>query len=125
MRPLKDAMRRLGNTETRPDEAVASTAAGSAPMNLDVVQVDEKIFAVAEQAAVLRLRADAPPELFEAFAALLNLLVVSGPTDVTKRIAELESGQSGLDAELRVALDGPYLATNVKGSRTGLAKNFR
>jgi hypothetical protein len=34
--------------------------------------VDSKMFAVAKQAAVLRLRADTPPELLEGFAALLK-----------------------------------------------------
>jgi CDGSH-type Zn-finger protein/truncated hemoglobin YjbI len=112
MRPLKDALHRLGDTETRADEVVA--LAGLGPSGLNVAMVDEKMFAVAKQAAALRLRADAPMELLEAFAALLNLLAASAHTDVTNRMAELASGQSGLDAEIRVALDGPYLVTNVE-----------
>jgi CDGSH-type Zn-finger protein/truncated hemoglobin YjbI len=125
MRPLKDALRRLGDTETRPDEAVALAARGLAPTDLDVVMMDEKMFAVAKQAAVLRLRADAPPELLEAFAALLNLLGTSGHTDVTNRIAELASGQANLDAEVRVALDGPYLVTNIKQLTNWLGEELR
>jgi CDGSH-type Zn-finger protein/truncated hemoglobin YjbI len=124
MRPLKDALRRLGDIETQPDEAVALTAPGLVPTDLDVVLVDEKMFAVAKQAAVLRLRVDAPPELLEAFAALLDLLAASGHADVTNRIAELASGQSGLDAELRVALDGPYLVTNVEQFTNGLGEEL-
>ena len=114
MRPLKDALHRLGDVETRTDEVVALAAPGLEPTDLDIAMVDEKIFAVAKQAAAVRLRADTPPELLEAFAALLNLLGASGHTDVTNRMAELASGQSGLDAEIRVALDGPYLVTNVE-----------
>src|SRR5580700_32538 len=125
MRPLKDALRRLGDTETRPDEAVALAARGLAPTDLDVVMMDEKMFAVAKQAAVLRLRADVPPELLEAFAALLNLLGTSGHTDVTNRIAELASGQANLDAEVRVALDGPYLVTNIKQLTNWLGEELR
>jgi CDGSH-type Zn-finger protein/truncated hemoglobin YjbI len=125
MRPLKDALRRLGDTETRPDEAVALAARGLVPTDLDVVMMDEKMFAVAKQAAVLRLRADAPPELLEAFAALLNLLGTSGHTDVTNRIAELASGQANLDAEVRVALDGPYLVTNIKQLTNWLGEELR
>jgi CDGSH-type Zn-finger protein/truncated hemoglobin YjbI len=114
MRPLKAALHRLGDVETRRDEVSALAAPGLVPTDLDVAMVDEKLFAVAKQAAAMRLRADAPPELLEAFAALLNLLGASGHTDVTNRMAELASGQSGLDAEIRVALDGPYLVTNLK-----------
>jgi CDGSH-type Zn-finger protein/truncated hemoglobin YjbI len=125
MRPLKDALRRLGDTETRPDEAVALAARGLVPTDLDVVMMEEKMFAVAKQAAVLRLRADAPPELLEAFAALLNLLGTSGHTDVTNRIAELASGQANLDAEVRVALDGPYLVTNIKQFTNWLGEELR
>ena len=125
MRPLKGALRRLGDTETRPDEAVALAARGLVPTDLDVVMVEEKMFAVAKQAAVLRLRADAPPELLEAFAALLNLLDTSGHTDVTNRIAELASGQENLDAEVRVALDGPYLVTNIKQFTNWLGEELR
>jgi CDGSH-type Zn-finger protein/truncated hemoglobin YjbI len=125
MRPLKDALRRLGDTETRPDEAVALAARGLVPTDLDVVMMEEKMFAVAKQAAVLRLRADAPPELLEAFAALLNLLGTSGHTDVTNRMAELASGQANLDAEVRVALDGPYLVTNIKQFTNWLGEELR
>jgi CDGSH-type Zn-finger protein/truncated hemoglobin YjbI len=114
MRPLNAALHRLGDVETRPAEVSAFAAPGLVPTDLDVARVDEKLFAVAKQAATMRLRADAPPELLEAFAALLNLLRASGHTDVTNRMAELASGQSGLDAEIRVALDGPYLVTNVE-----------
>jgi CDGSH-type Zn-finger protein/truncated hemoglobin YjbI len=114
MRPLKAALHRLGDVETRRDEVSALAAPGLVPTDLDVAMVDEKLFTVAKQAAAMRLRADAPPELLEAFAALLNLLSASGHTDVTNRMAELASGQSGLDAEIRVALDGPYLVTNLK-----------
>jgi CDGSH-type Zn-finger protein/truncated hemoglobin YjbI len=114
MRPLKDALRRLGDTETRPDEAVALPAPGWATTDLKAVTVAQKMFAVAKQAAALRIRTDAPPELLEAFAALLGLVGVSGHADVTNRMAQLASGQSGLDAEVRVALDGPYLVTNVE-----------
>jgi CDGSH-type Zn-finger protein/truncated hemoglobin YjbI len=125
MRPLKGALRRLGDTETRPDEAVALAARGLVPTDLDVVMMEEKMFVVAKQAAVLRLRADAPPELLEAFAALLNLLGTSGHTDVTNRIAELASGQANLDAEVRVALDGPYLVTNIKQFTNWLGEELR
>jgi CDGSH-type Zn-finger protein len=114
VRPLKDALRRLGDTETQLEKAAGLVPAGLVSTDLDIVMVDEKMFAVAKQAAVLRHRADAPPELLESFAALLSLLGASGHTDVTNRLAELASGQSGLDAEVRVALDGPYLVTNVK-----------
>src|SRR5882672_7256321 len=41
MRPLKDALRRLGDTETRPDEAVALAAPGLVPTDLGVVMVGE------------------------------------------------------------------------------------
>jgi CDGSH-type Zn-finger protein/truncated hemoglobin YjbI len=114
MRPLREVLRRLGDTETRPDQEVALAASGLAPMDPNVVMVEEKLFAVVKQAAVLRTRADAPPELLEAFAALLNLLSALGDTDVSSRMAELASEQSDLEPEVRVALHGPYLVTNSK-----------
>jgi CDGSH-type Zn-finger protein len=114
MRPLRELLRRLGDTETRPEEEVAPAASGLAPKDPNVVMVEEKLFAVVKQAAVLRIRADAPPELLEAFAALLNLLSALGDTDVSSRMAEFASEQSDLEPEVRVALDGPYLVTNVK-----------
>jgi uncharacterized Fe-S cluster protein YjdI len=114
MRPLKDALRRLDEIDTRPDEAAALAAAGFVPSDIDVATLDEKLFAVAKMAAALRLQQDAPPELLEAFAALLNLLGASGHIDLRNPIAELASGQWGLNAEVRVALDGPYLVTNVE-----------
>ena len=80
---------------------------------------------MAKQAAELRLRVDVPPELLGAFAALLNLLGTSGHTDVTNRMAELASGQANLDAEVRVALDGPYLVTNIKQFTNWLGEEFR
>jgi hypothetical protein len=83
------------------------------------------MFAVAKHAAVLRIRKDAPPELLEAFAALLSLLGVSGPAEVTNRMAGLASEQSGLDAKVRVALDGHISSRMSNSSRTGLAKSFR
>jgi hypothetical protein len=69
VRPLRNALRRFGDAKTRPDEEVALAASGLAQMDINVVMVEEKLFAVVKQAAVLRLRADAPPELLEAFAA--------------------------------------------------------
>jgi hypothetical protein len=63
MRSLKDAMRRLGDIETRPDEVVALAAPDMQAMNIDVAVVNEKMFTVAKQTSALRLRADVPPEL--------------------------------------------------------------
>ena len=114
MRPLKDGLRRLGDLETQADEGLASASPGLVQTDIDIGMVDEKILAVAKQAAALRLRTDAPPELLEAFAALLNLLGASDHTDVSNRMAELASGQSGLGTEVRIALDGPYLVTNIE-----------
>jgi hypothetical protein len=42
MRPMKDALRRLGGTETPTDEAVALAALELASTDLAVVKVDEK-----------------------------------------------------------------------------------
>lgn len=114
LRPLKDALRMLGDTGAQPDEAAALEARGLVPADPDPAKVDEKMFAVAKQAAALRLRADAPPELLEALAAILNLLAASGHSGVSSAMAELASALSGLDAELKVARDGPYLVTNVE-----------
>jgi CDGSH-type Zn-finger protein/truncated hemoglobin YjbI len=114
MRPLRDALSRLGDTEMRVHEEIAQAASGLAQTELDVDKVGDQMFAVTKQAAILRLRADAPPELLEAFAALLNLVSVVGDTDVSSRMAELASEQSALEPEIRVALNGPYLVTNVK-----------
>jgi CDGSH-type Zn-finger protein/truncated hemoglobin YjbI len=114
IRPLNDAVRGLDETPTQPDEMVAHLDPGSAQTNINILMVDQKLFAVAKQAALLRLRADAPPELLEAFAGLVNLLSTSAHGHVSSRIAELASGQSNLDAEVRVLLDGPYLVTNVE-----------
>ena len=114
MRPLKDALHRLGDVETQAEEALSAGSPVPALTDIDAVMIDEKTFAVAKQAAALRLRADAPPESLEAFAALLNLLSVSVHGDVSSRMAELTSGQSDLDAEIRIALDGPYLVTNLE-----------
>jgi CDGSH-type Zn-finger protein/truncated hemoglobin YjbI len=114
IRPLNDALRGLDETPTQPDEMVAHLDPGSTQTNINILMVDEKLFAVAKQAALLRLRTDAPPELLEAFAGLVNLLSTSAHGDVSSRIAELASGQSNLDAEVRVLLDGPYLVTNVE-----------
>jgi CDGSH-type Zn-finger protein/truncated hemoglobin YjbI len=125
LRPLKDALRGLGDSETRPQEAAAPAAGGLVPADLDPAEVDEKMFAVAKQAAVLRLRSDAPPELLEAFAALLSLLAASDQTDVTNLVAELASRQSGLGAEVKVARDGPYLVTNVKQFTNWLGEELR
>lgn len=124
MRPLKGALRRLDDIETRPDEVVALAAPDMQATNIDVAVVNEKMFAVAKQASALRLRADAPPELLEAFAALLDLLGASSHPDIKNRMAELAAGQSGLHAELRVALDGPYLVTNVEKFTNWLGEEF-
>jgi CDGSH-type Zn-finger protein/truncated hemoglobin YjbI len=99
--------------ETRPDE-VALAASGLAQMDINLVTVEEKLFALVKQAAALRLRADAPAELLEAFAALLNLPSTLRDTYVSTRMAELASAQSDLEPEVRIALNGPYLFTNAK-----------
>ena len=96
MRTLKDALRGLGDTETPATDAVDPAASRLAPTDLNLAMVDENIFAVTKQAAALRLRPDAPPELLEAFSALLNLLGASGHPDVANRMAELASVLSGL-----------------------------
>jgi len=114
IRPLNDVSRGLDDTRRRPNEMVAPVDPGLAQANINVVMVDEKLIAAAKQAALLRLRADAPPELLEAFAGLVHLLSTSAHGDVSSRMAELASLQSNLDAEIRVALDGPYLVTSVE-----------
>jgi len=114
IRPLQDALRRCGDTETQVRETTGAVSREEAPAGTDAAAVDEKLSAAVKLAADLRLRADAPPESLEAFSALLGLFRVSGRGDVQDRLNELASRLSGLGAEIRVAPDGPYLVTNLE-----------
>jgi CDGSH-type Zn-finger protein/truncated hemoglobin YjbI len=122
-RPLRAALRRLGEAESRADDSVVVASTGYASKDVDTQMVDEKILVLAQQAASLRLRADAPAELFEALAALLKL-VSAGESDVSSRLGKLAAGLSGLDAEIRVALDGPYLVTGVEQFKNSLGEDL-
>ena len=114
-RPLNNALRRLGDVEALPDLEVAADINGGT--------VDERLFALAKQAAALRLE-DPPSELLEALAALMSLVSASGHTDASSRIAELASLQSGLNPAVRVSLDGPYFVTNLEQFRNWLGEEL-
>jgi CDGSH-type Zn-finger protein/truncated hemoglobin YjbI len=122
-RPLSAALRRLGDAEAQNTDAVASAPSDRPGMDVDIHLVDEKVFVLAQQAVSLRLRVDAPIELLEALAALLNLVRDSG-SDVSSRLDELTGGLSDLDAEIRVSLDGPYLVTHVEQFTNWLGENL-
>jgi CDGSH-type Zn-finger protein/truncated hemoglobin YjbI len=122
-RPLRAALCRLGEVESQADDSVAVACTDYTSPDIDAQMVDEKLLELAQRAASLRLRADAPAELFEALAALLNL-VSACESDVSSRLGKLAAGLSGLNAEIRVALDGPYLVTGIEQFKNSLGEDL-
>jgi CDGSH-type Zn-finger protein/truncated hemoglobin YjbI len=90
--------------------------------------VDALVWRTALAATQLRARlADvAPPELAEAVAALQDLAIRLAPAnEETSRLASFADIQHGLRAQIQVATDGPYLATNVPRLRDHLGNPIR
>ena len=66
-------------------------------------------------ATALRVQLGDEPALLEATAALQDLAVeLAGASTATSRLVELQRLQVGLEAQIRVSHNGPYLVTNAR-----------
>jgi CDGSH-type Zn-finger protein/truncated hemoglobin YjbI len=119
VRPLQHAM-----PPAAPGDAVETDAGkepGSAMEPLDgsqqdsSLQMDGRVWQLARAATMLRVQLPAVLELAEAAAALQDLAVhLADTAAATSRLADLDALQAGLNPQIQVAPDGPYLVTNAR-----------
>ncbi|MCG5219435.1 CDGSH iron-sulfur domain-containing protein [Streptosporangium soli] len=113
----EETARRLRDSVIAPLRGVAGTPADGAD---DSGPPETRLWTLARTATELRVQAagQASTALKEATATLQALsLQASHDEDAgtaEKRLAELRDLSAGLDSEIEVARDGPYLATNVE-----------
>jgi CDGSH-type Zn-finger protein/truncated hemoglobin YjbI len=104
-----DTARRLADSVLRPLTEVTGRSDGgdaAAPT----------LWELTLAATTLAARHAGPPGLLEATAALQDLAGQEDPD----RLAELTAAQAGLEPEIRLAPDGPYLVTNAERVLDGL-----
>jgi CDGSH-type Zn-finger protein/truncated hemoglobin YjbI/ferredoxin len=108
------------SSSDRPATATATAdgpADTSARTGVDDGAPPERLTALSLAATELRVRAGGPPALLEATAALqdLSLQLLAADSDAAAAHREaLAAAQAAVPAAVQVALDGPYLATNVE-----------
>jgi CDGSH-type Zn-finger protein len=106
IRPLRQALRRLGGATGSPAETTA-----------DASSLDQRLHELAVQATRARVIQGAPAELIEATAALQDLTCRSasaaGEDAGRARRDELEEIQRHLPCGIQAQTDGPYLVTNL------------
>jgi CDGSH-type Zn-finger protein/truncated hemoglobin YjbI len=123
------AAQRLINSVLRPLAAALGQGDGLHPAQQDVSSADlaDQVFETATFATTLRadLTGAAPPELIEATAALQHLAGELAPVSQrASRIGELAGLMTGLQAQIAVATNGPYLATNIPSVRNYLGEQL-
>ena len=122
IRPLEQALRRLGGADGAPADAAdraPTDAAGRGPAGAgeDESSLDRRLHELAVQATSARVLPSVPAELVEATAALQDLACRSasgvGEDAERARRDELEEIQRHLPCEIQAQTDGPYLVTNL------------
>ena len=111
---LRDSvLRPLGQAESR-RQAGSRGQAGS---------LADRLWELAQAATVLLVRSPDQPRLGEATAALQDLAIgLADPASAADRLEALAALQAGLEPQIRVAQDGPYLVTNAGDLRDGLGQ---
>ena len=111
---LRDSvLRPLGQAESR-RQAGSRGQAGS---------LADRLWELAQAATVLLVRSPDQPGLGEATAALQDLAIgLADPASAADRLEALAALQAGLEPQIRVAQDGPYLVTNAGDLRDGLGQ---
>ena len=111
---LRDSvLRPLGQAESR-RQAGSRGQAGS---------LADRLWELAQAATVLLVRSPDQPGLGEATAALQDLAIgLADPGSAADRLEALAALQAGLEPQIRVAQDGPYLVTNAGDLRDGLGQ---
>jgi CDGSH-type Zn-finger protein/truncated hemoglobin YjbI len=83
----------------------------------------DRLWELARAATVLLVQSPDQPGLGEATAALQDLAIgLADPGSAADRLEALAALQAGLDPQIRVAQDGPYLVTNAGDLRDGLGQ---
>jgi CDGSH-type Zn-finger protein/truncated hemoglobin YjbI len=86
-------------------------------------QLADRVWELARTATGLLVRAPGQPQLAEATAALQDLAIrLADAASATDRLDALAALQSGLDRQIQVAPDGPYLVTNAGDLRDWLGQ---
>jgi CDGSH-type Zn-finger protein/truncated hemoglobin YjbI len=105
-----------------PGDGLRPAPTAPAPADPAELARDAALFATGLRA---RLADAAPPGLLEATAALQDLACQLAPAGQrASRIAELAAAQASLPAGIKVAENGPYLATNVPAVMTYLGERL-
>ena len=74
-----------------------------------------RVWELALAATTLRVQLGDEPALLEATAALQDLAVdLADASTAASRLVELQRLQAGLEAQIRVSHNGPYLVTNAR-----------
>jgi CDGSH-type Zn-finger protein/truncated hemoglobin YjbI len=85
----------------------------------------DRLWGLAQAATGLLVQSPDQPGLAEATAALQDLAIgLADPGSAADRLDALAALQSGLDPQIRVAQDGPYLVTNAGDLRDGLGQRL-
>ena len=83
----------------------------------------DRLWELAQAATGLLVQSPDQPGLGEATAALQDLAIgLADPGSAADRLKALKALQAGLDPQIRVVQDGPYLVTNADDLRDGLGR---
>ena len=120
---------RLVRSALRPLAAALGPGDGLDPVQQEAVPADQAALAWEAARFATELRAGladaAPPGLIEATAALQHLACQLAPAgERAARSTELAGLMTGLPAQVVVAENGPYLATNIPAVRTHLGEQL-
>jgi CDGSH-type Zn-finger protein len=102
--PLQDSV-------IRPLSAAFEELTGEPPAVRPGDETTDGLWELARDVTRFRAAGDVPPGVPEAAAALQHLAALSAD-DPEARLAELAALQAGLQPQIQVAPDGPYLVTN-------------
>jgi CDGSH-type Zn-finger protein/truncated hemoglobin YjbI len=113
LRPLRGGPAQPSDEPTGPG-ATDQDARGRLP---------DRLWELAQTATGLLVQSPDQPGLGEATAALQDLAIgLADPGSAVDRLEALAALQSGLDPQIRVVQDGPYLVTNAGDLRDGLGQ---
>ena len=113
LRPLGAGLGRLGAGWAHGRPGTAGTAGSPA----------DQLWELAQAATGLLVQSPGQPGLGEATAALQDLAIgLADPGSAADRLEALMALQAGLDPQIRVVQDGPYLVTNAGDFRDGLGQ---
>jgi CDGSH-type Zn-finger protein/truncated hemoglobin YjbI len=126
VRPLRQAvgLPSGGDAETGdgqpPSDGSADVEAGASG---SLQRLGDRLWELARTATGLRVRLSDLPELAEATAALQDLAIaLVDESSAAARLGELAALQSGLNPEIQLAHNGPYLVTNAPNLYDGLGR---